>query len=205
MKELERTKRISVSAVLFLLVILIGFFTFKRPQYVFEKNSASTLEKIVKKDYILSLNDLDKLDASQYTIIDIRTNFEYAKGHMDNAVNISRHDIFNANSIEFLDNLKSNDKSIILYGKDPDNANTGWMLLYQLGYDNVKILCIETEYVDKTFQIRNAPLEKQNVNFAQVMASAKSKQPEKVIIEKPKKKKVITAPKKKKRVPEGGC
>jgi len=204
MKELERTKRISISAVLFLLVILIGFLTFRRPQYVFEKNTASTLEKIVKKDYILSLNDLDKLDDSQYTLIDIRTNFEYEKGHMDNAVNISRHDIFNDNSIEFLDNLKANGKEILLYGKDPDNANTGWMLLYQLGYDNVKILCIETEYIDKTFQIKNAPLEKPNVNFAQVMASAKSEKSEKEVKEKPKKK-VITAPKKKKRVPEGGC
>ena len=204
MKELERTKRISISAVLFLLVILIGFLTFKRPKYVFEKNTASTLEKVIKKDYIVSLNDLDTMDSSKYAIIDIRSNYEYAKGHMKDAVNISSHDIFNDSSIEFLDNLKTNGQTIILYGKDPDNANTGWMLLYQLGYDNVKILCIETDYVDKTFQIKNAPLEKPNVNFAQVMASAKSKKSENLIIEKPKKK-VITAPKKKKRLPEGGC
>ena len=103
-----------------------------------------------------------------------------------------------------MDNLKSNGQSIILYGSDPDNANTGWMLLYQLGYDNVKILCIETEYIDKTFRIKNAPLEKPNVNFAQVMASAKSDKSENIKKPKPKKK-VITAPKKKKRVPEGGC
>ncbi len=204
MKELERTKRISISAVLFLLVILIGFLTFKRPKYVFEKNTASTLEKVIKKDYIVSLNDLDTMDSSKYAIIDIRSNYEYAKGHMKDAVNISSHDIFNDSSIKFLDNLKTNGQTIILYGKDPDNANTGWMLLYQLGYDNVKILCIETDYVDKTFQIKNAPLEKPNVNYAQVMASAKSEKSENVIIEKPKKR-VITAPKKKKRLPEGGC
>ena len=62
MKELERTKRISISAVLFLLVILMGFLTFKRPQHVFEKNTASTLEKIIKKDYIVTINDLNTLD-----------------------------------------------------------------------------------------------------------------------------------------------
>jgi len=204
MKELERTKRISISAVLFLLVILIGFLTFKRPKYVFEKNSASTLEKIIKKDYIVSLNDLDKLDTSQYTIIDIRSNYEYAKGHIEEAVNISRHDIFHDESIEFLDKLKSDGQSIILYGEHPDNANSGWMLLYQLGYENAKILCIETEYIDKTFQIKNSPLEKPNVNFAQVMAASKSDKSENIKKPKPKKK-VITAPKKKKRVPEGGC
>jgi len=204
MKELERTKRISISAVLFLLVILIGFLTFERPKHVFKKNTASTLEKIIKKDYIISISDLDTLDPSQYAIIDIRSNYEYAKGHMENAVNITRHDIFNDNSIKFLNNLKANDQAIILYGEDPDNANTGWMLLYQLGYDNAKILCIETDYVDKTFQIKNAPLEKPNVNFAQVMAASKSDKSENIKKPKPKKK-VITAPKKKKRVPEGGC
>jgi rhodanese-related sulfurtransferase len=204
MKELERTKRISISAVLFLLVILIGFLTFKRPQYVFEKNTTSTLDKIIKKDYIVSLNDLNNLDASQYAIVDIRSNYEYAKGHIKGAVNISAHDIFSKTSIEFLDNLKSNDQSILLYGKDPDDANTGWMLLYQLGYDNVKILCIETEYVDKTFKIKNAPLERPNVNFAQIMASTKTDKSAKAVKVKPKKK-VVTVPKKKKRVPEGGC
>ena len=189
MKELERTKRISISAVLFLLVILIGFLTFKRPEYVFEKNTASTLEKIIKKDYIISLDDLDTLDSSQYAIVDIRSNYEYAKGHIQDAVNITSHDIFTSSNIEFLDNLKANGQSIILYGKDPDNANTGWMLLYQLGYDNVKILCIQTEYIDETFQIKNAPLERPNVNFAQVMESAKSDKSESTIKkEKPKKK-----------------
>jgi rhodanese-related sulfurtransferase len=204
MKELERTKRISISAVLFLLVILIGFLTFKRPQYVFEKNTAITLEKIIKKDYIVTLNDLDTLDPETYTIIDIRSNFEYTKGHMMDALNITSHDIFNSSSIEILDNLKTNEESIILYGKDPDNANTGWMLLYQLGYDNVKILCIETEYIDKTFRIKNSPLEKPYANYAQVMTSAKSTKSETTIKEKPKKK-VVPVQKKKKRLPEGGC
>ncbi len=204
MKELERTKRISISAVLFLLVILIGFLTFKRPEYVFEKNTASTLEKIIKKDYILSLNDLDTLDSSQYAIIDIRSNYEYAKGHIQDAVNITSHDIFTSSNMEFLDYLKANGQSIIIYGKDPDNANTGWMLLYQLGYDNVKILCIQTDYIDETFQIKNAPLERPNMNFAQVMESAKSDKSESPIKEKPKKK-VVPVQKKKKRMPEGGC
>jgi len=204
MKELERTKRISISAVIFLLVILIGFLTFKRPKHVFKKNTASTLEKIIKKDYIISINDLDTLDSSQYALIDIRSNFEYAKGHMKDAVNITSHDIFTDSSIEFLDNINAKGQSIILYGKDPDNANAGWMLLYQMGYDNVKILCIETEYIDKTFQIKNAPLERPNVNFAQVMESAKSDKSESTIKEKPKKK-VVPVQKKKKRLPEGGC
>ena len=204
MKELERTKRISISAVLFLLIILIGFLTFKKPQFIFEKNSASTLEKIIKKDYILSLNDLDKLDPSEYTLIDIRSNYEFDKGHFKNAINISAHDVFRDSSIDLLNKLKENEHAIILYGKHPDNANGAWMLLYQMGYENAKILCVETNYIDKTFQIKNSTLEKPTVNFAQVMDSAKSIKSASIKKEKPKKK-VITVQKKKKRVPEGGC
>ena len=89
MKELEKTKRVSISAVLFLLVIVIAVLTFKKPEHVFEKSAEETLEKIVEKDYILSQNDLEKIDASDYEIIDIRSNYEYTKGHIDGAINIS--------------------------------------------------------------------------------------------------------------------
>lgn len=205
MKELERTKRISISAVLFLLVILIAVLTFKKPEYVFEKDSATTLDKMATKDYILSQNDLKTMDASNYTIIDIRSNYEYAKGHITDAVNISPHDVFNGNSIAFLNQLRDNDKTAILYGEHPDNANNAWMLLYQLGYENVKVLCIETVFVDNQFQTKNVDLEKPAVNFAQVMQDATEVKKEVEVTKVKKPKKVIPKPKKKKRVPEGGC
>ncbi|NOQ92807.1 MAG: hypothetical protein GQ552_08855, partial [Flavobacteriaceae bacterium] len=207
MKELERTKRISISAVLFLLVILIAVLTFKKPEYIFEKDSATTLDKMATKDYILSQNDLKKMDASKYTIIDIRSNYEYAKGHITDAVNISPHEVFNESTIDFLNQLRDSDKTAILYGEHPDNANNGWMLLYQLGYENIKVLCIETVFVDNEFQTKNVDLEKPAVNFAQVMQDAmEDKKETKVEVTKAKKpKKVIPLPKKKKRVPEGGC
>jgi rhodanese-related sulfurtransferase len=204
MKELERTKRISISAVLFLLVILIGFLTFKRPQYIFEKNTVSTLEKIVLKDYVISLSEFESLEASQYSLIDIRSNYEYEKGHFKGAVNISTHEVFNDRSMELLDQLDKEGKTIILYGEQPDKANNAWMLLYQMGYENAKVLCVETDFVDKIFHVKSVPLEKPSVNFAQVMDSAKTDQSVSIKKEKPKKK-VITVQKKKKRVPEGGC
>ncbi len=205
MKELERTKRISISAVLFLLVILIAVLTFKKPEYVFKKDSATTLDKMATKDYILSQNDLKTMDASSYTIIDIRSNYEYAKGHITDAVNISTHDVFNGNSIDFLNELRDNGKIAILYGEHPDNANNAWMLLYQLGYENVKVLCIETIFVDNEFQTKNVDLEKPAVNFAQVMQGAMEKEIKVEVTKVKKPKKVIPKPKKKKRVPEGGC
>ena len=203
MKELERTKRISISAVLFLLVVAIAVLTFKKPEFVFEKNTAATLEKIVTRDYIVSQSDLESTDKSKYAVIDIRSNYEYAKGHIEGAINITSHNIFEGESVSFLKELSTTGKATILYGDNPVTANSAWMLLYQLGYDNVKVLCVETSFVDNEFQVKSIDLEKPAMNYAQVMQSSMG---DKTKVEKVKKpKKVITAPKKKKRVPEGGC
>ncbi len=207
MKELEKTKRISISAVLFLLIVVIAILTFEKPQHVFEKNTEATLHEIVNNSYILTLHHLDSMKPLQYELIDIRSNFEYSKGHIKNAINISTHQILENDYIKLFDELKESNKTIVLYGKDPDEANSAWMVLYQLGYENAKILCVETSYIDNEFQVKNYALEKAAINYADVMTASKGTAKEAVkTIEKPKApKRIITKPKKKKRIPEGGC
>jgi rhodanese-related sulfurtransferase len=202
MKELEKTKRISISAVLFLLVIVIGILTFEKPEHIFKKNTEATLQEITNNRYILTLNELDTIDPSQYKLIDVRNNFEYAKGFMQDAINISTNDILEKGNINLFNELLENNKLAVLYGENPNEANNAWTLLYQLGYENVKILCVETSYVDNTFYINTHSLEKPAVNFAEVMQSSKHNSE----VSNPKVlKKIITIPKKKKIIPEGGC
>ena len=163
MKELEKTKRISISAVLFLLVILIAILTFKKPKHVFEKNSKTTLEKIVSNDYILSLKDFNNMNTGSYALIDIRSNFEFAKGHFENASNISTNQLLDDSSINFLNTLKDANKTIVLYGKNADEANSAWMLLYQLGYENTKILSALASVENNKFQATNYTIENPEV------------------------------------------
>lgn len=207
MKELEKTKRISISAVLFLLVILIAILTYRKPKYVFEKNSKTTLEEIVSKDYILNTDSLNALDASSYALIDIRSNFEYNAGHFKDAINIATTQLLEDGSLIFFKDLKNNNKAAVLYGKNVDEANSAWMLLYQLGFDNTKILSVETSFTDDKFQAKNYVVEKPAVNYAEVMLLAKAKKGEVKEEAKPKEapKKVIPVQKKKKSTPEGGC
>jgi rhodanese-related sulfurtransferase len=212
MKELEKTKRISISAVLFLLVILVAILTFKKPKHVFDKNSKTTLEEVVSKDYIVSLDALNAMNPGTYALIDIRSNFEFAKGHFENATNISTNQLLEDNSIEFFNTLKSTNKTAILYGKNADEANSAWMLLYQLGYENVKILSVLAGSENNKFQATNYSIEKPIVNYAEEMRLAKEKsktveelEAPKVEVKKAAPKKVIPVQKKKKRAPEGGC
>ncbi len=203
MKELEKTKRISISAVLFLLVILIGFITFKKPKYVFQNTAEATLQHLVARDYVLTLNEFKTIDPADYVLIDTRSNYEFARGHYKDAINISVHQVFNDDKTDLLNKIKDLNKTIILYSDNPDRANHAWMLLFQLGYENTNILCVKTSYIDNKFQIENYKLEKPNVNYAQIMKSSTSIKTESN--SKKVSKKVITKPKKKKRTPEGGC
>jgi rhodanese-related sulfurtransferase len=203
MKELEKTKRISISATLFLLIILIGFLTYKRPKHVFKNNSESVLKEIVKKDYILSARQLESMSPDEYALIDVRSNFEYEKSHIKDAVNIPYSQILEDKNMDFINSLKGDNKTAVFYGEHPDIASNAWLLLYQLGYNNIKVLSVKPRFEDNKFYVDNVEIEKPAVNYAEEMKKATSTSG---ITEKPKPvKKVITVKKKKKRVAEGGC
>lgn len=205
MKELEKTKRISISAVLFLLVLIIGFITYKKPKHIFDKNAKTTLNELVTSTYIITYKNLSALDPASYQLVDIRDYFEYTKGAMNNAVNIPTNLILEKSSIDFFNNLKKEGKTIIVYGKTPEEANGAWLLLYQLGYENIKLLCVEIQYTNNTIQVKNYALERPSENFAQVMLSTENTNKAGETTKPKESRKVIQVRKKKKRAPEGGC
>jgi rhodanese-related sulfurtransferase len=208
MKELEKTKRISISAVLFLLVIVIALLTYKRPKFNFVTSAEKTLEAIIDQHQLLSMTDFKAMEASSYLLVDVRNNFEFSKGHINGAVNIATSQFLENESIDLIANTLDNGKSVILYGETPDEANNAWILLYQLGYSNMNVLSINTAYDRDNFSVKSVEVEKPALNYAVTMQKAKVR-PVKTVkvmvnpVPEPKKK-VVTKPKKKK-APEGGC
>ena len=204
MKELEKTKRISIASTLFILIVLIAVLAFERPKYMYKVNSVKTLEKLITNDYFVSIDDIN-LDSD--VLIDVRNQYEYEKGHLENSINIAASEILGVNNDVF-EEIKEKGKTAILYGSDPNQVNAPYMLLYQLGYDNIKILCVENSFVQNKLITSPVSIGKSvaDVN-AFILESVKkankvSKKP--VIVKKPRKK-VITVKKKKKAPAEGGC
>ncbi len=196
MKELEKTKRISFSAVIVILAVLIGVLSFKKPKNII------TLKHIVSQDFITSSKDLNSKSKEQLAIIDVRNGFEYNKGHLKNAKNIYTPNLLEEANKEYLKKLEEQNKTIVLYAATPNKASGPWMLLTQMGYKNVKILCVQTNYINNKFSISDYPLEKPKYDFVAFMKKATSG---KIKVKKTTPKKVIKLVKKKKRVPEGGC
>lgn len=203
MKELEKTKRISISTVIFILVILIGVLTFKKPTNVYEKTNSETLAMLNTRDYLVDYPDVDK---SNSIFMDVRDRFEYSKGHIDEAFNMPTADILEEQSIAMFDELRDAGKTVVFYGKNPNEANSAWMIMYQLGYENVKILNNSTQLVDNRFQVTNYSLEKPIANYLEIFNNGTTESSEDKQISAPvTPKKVIAVKKKKKRKPEGGC
>ncbi|MBD0776320.1 rhodanese-like domain-containing protein [Maribacter sp. ANRC-HE7] len=202
MKELEKTKHISISTVVFILVILIGILTFKKPTNVYKKTNRETLAMVNTQDYLV---DYSNVDPSNSVFIDIRDRFEYSKGHIDNALNMPTADILEAESIARFDDLTNKGKTVVFYGKNQNEANSAWMILYQLGYDNIKILNSTTQLVDNRFLVTDFDLEKPVPNYLDIFKGNTENSGGEQTMAPVTPKKVIAVKKKKKRKPEGGC
>lgn len=204
MKELEKTKRISIASVLTILVVIIALLSYKRPKHNYTINTRQALENITGSDYFLTLNEIDNPD---YALIDIRNQYEYEKGHLENAINIYAPEILNDDSSDVFKDLKEQNKTVILYGENPNEAIAPYMLLYQLGYENIKILSIEINYDQNKLIAKNVGIEKTapNINiFIKESIKKAAVKPKPRVVKKPPKK-VIPIKKKKKVMPEGGC
>ena len=205
MKELEKTKHISIAAVLTILVVLIALLSYKRPKHIYELNTKETLEKVTGTDFLLNK---DKLDLNNQILVDIRNRFDYDRGHIEDAINIQVPELLDDENSNLLNEYKNSDKTIVLYGNSPTQAMMPYMLLTQLGFDNIKILSVALDYNQNKLIIIDTLSEnyvadvtgfiEESVKKANIKEEVKTVQP--VV-----KKSVVVQPKKKKRAPEGGC
>lgn len=201
MKELEKTKRISIATTLFILAVLIGLLTYKRPINTYAFNTKSTLENLSNTNYLTDLKDINN-----DVLIDIRSAFEFEKGHLENAINIHTPDFLNEDNISIFKELKEGNKTAILYSKNPEEVNLPFLLLHQLGYDNIKLLTVELDYYQNKLITKNCDIETYKADVAAFISESRKNAGNTTIIEQriPSKKKIIVRQKKKKTA-EGGC
>lgn len=203
MKELEKTKRISIATTLFILAVIIGLFTFKRPKNTYAFNTESTLKNLSSKNYFINLKDINyKNDV----LIDIRSTYDFEKGHIENAINIHTPDFLNKDNLNTFKELKESNKTAILYGKNPEEVNLPFSLLHQLGYDNSKLLTVELDYYQNKLIVKKCDIETSIADVTAFINQSIKKVDKNAVIKKvkPPKKKIIVRQKKKKTA-EGGC
>jgi rhodanese-related sulfurtransferase len=205
MKELEKTKRISIAAVLTILVVLIALLSYKKPKHLYANNSKNTLHYITSNNSFISL---DSLNNPTIALIDVRNQYEFEKGHLKDAINIYTPELLNDTNTETLKKLKTDNKTIVLYGSNTNDVTVPFLILNQLGYENLKMATIKNSYFQNNLITEIDTIEK---SVADIKAFIDESVKKAAIVPKPipvkvvAPKKVITVEKKKKKPAEGGC
>ncbi len=140
--ELNPKKTLAV-LIIFVVVILIGFFTMKKPLISYQlnmKQSVQILQDTNSYFYPYQLVDFINHKDKNIVLIDIRNKFVYGRGHIPGSENISAIGLTKEKNFDRLKEFKQNGITVVLYGKDQRQANGPSMLFHEIGFNNVKVL-----------------------------------------------------------------
>lgn len=143
-----KTKLLIVAGA-FVALIILGILSARKPGIAYEMtttealdNALSLMDEIFPEDLVYIVED----STPGYQLVDIRTPYDFLKGHISTAVNIPSSILLEDDNLEFLRELDKDSVIIVLYGNDQSQANCPWMLLRQIGLENVKVLLGGYEY-----------------------------------------------------------
>ena len=126
----------------FVLVIIIGLVTFKRPEVKYVLSPAESLALLNNPEAVITPEQaatLLKDNSGKTLFLDVRNSIEFEKGHLKNAINIPVHDLFANENRSVLRDLEKSGQEAVIYGETEQEACGPWLMLRQTGYKNVKL------------------------------------------------------------------
>ena len=208
MEELKRTRRITIGVVVFVAIVILGFLTFKKPLYVYQYSPAEMAEELYLVYQVTPEEAMELMfDSTAAVFIDIRSIYDFEKGHLENAINIPVATLLDKEYKPLFDRWQADSTLVVFYGNDELEANAPWMLMYQLGYTNTRTLMGGSGYIDKLYEDALAEnetfmVEDPAADFAAII-KAGSANAQGSAASAPKR--AVVVRKKKKKAAEGGC
>ena len=208
MEELKRTKRITIGAIIAIAVMVLGFMSYKKPPFSYQLTASAMNEELYMIYQVTPEEAIEMMyDTTLAIFVDIRGIYDFEKGHLENAINIPVANLLNSEQLVKFDRWRQDSLLVVLYGNEELDANAPWMLMYQLGYSNVRNLMGGSSYIDKLYDDMLAEnetflVEDPQADFASIIkvGSANNMNDESSAP-----KKQVTVRKKKKKAAEGGC
>lgn len=129
--------------VIFVLVIVIGLLSLNRPDLRYTLTAEETLARLAKNEDLMYPEDLAgiiEMEEEGYAVIDLRNPYEFIKGHIAGAMNIPANSLLDKENLKMMDNFAKDSVQVVLYGRNQLEANGPWLILKQMGFDNLKVL-----------------------------------------------------------------
>lgn len=140
---MKKSNNLIIGAVVFVVIILIALISISQPEHPYELSQKEALELALTSNEMEiipeELQFLKEDNSVKLHFVDLRSPGEFQKGHIEGAVNIPRSSILSEENMEFFESLDSANVAII-YGSDQIQASGPWMILRQLGINNIKML-----------------------------------------------------------------
>lgn len=174
--------RTTAILIIFVVIIVIGLLTIRNPRLKYALSPEITVATLTSNDSFFYPEEIDKISNtknSNIILFDIRNNFAYGRGHIPGAENVSAVDLLSEEIIERLKEMKLNQTTVVLYANNQLEANGPWLVLRQLGFDNVKVLLGGYDYYSKkqvkasdSTNSKSYLLGFARFNFAEIMSSS---------------------------------
>ncbi|HAH23369.1 MAG TPA: hypothetical protein DCL77_06385 [Prolixibacteraceae bacterium] len=129
----NNTTWLGLLGVAVIIVLLAFIFSPKPPEY---KISASQSLKLINDPSL----QVDVKDIAGKQIIDIRSAELFAQGHSENAINVPVRNLLDEESTALFDKLLKEGTQAVICGSDELQATAPFLLLQEVGYQNLKIL-----------------------------------------------------------------
>lgn len=143
--EFTKTNWITFGVIATLIVLVLGFIFMKTEKYTFNTPLDKELSEIKVASFQIAPQTVAQAILNKeksIVLVDVRNQFDFAKGHLPEAKNIYRVDLINDENIDFFIALKENNKKAILYGNSASEANVPFMILKQMGIENISYLAV---------------------------------------------------------------
>lgn len=128
---------------IFILVIVIGLLTINRPDLKFSMSMEEAIEQVMLNEdemYPEDLVGIIEMEEPGYVLIDLRNPYEFMKGHINGAVNIPSNSILDKANLKMFKQHLADSVTVVVYGQTQLEANGPWMILKQMGFQNIKVL-----------------------------------------------------------------
>ena len=215
--EFTKTNWITFGVIAALIVLVLSFIFLKTDKYTFKTPLNKELTEIKVASFQVSpqtvANAILNKDKS-IILVDVRSQFDFAKGHLPEAKNIYKVNLMDDSNMDFFATLKETNKKVILYGGSASEANVPFMILKQMGIENISYLAVGYDdlkagnWTEITANKSNFNDETAVVDFAKFISDAnKSSNKVNTTVAKPtvSKPKVIVKPVKSEAAKDEGC
>jgi rhodanese-related sulfurtransferase len=143
--EFTKTNWITFGVIATILTLVLGFIFLKTEKYTFKTPLDKELADIKVVNFQASpqsvANAILNKDKS-IVLVDVRSQFDFAKGHLPDAKNIYKVNLINDANMDFFTSLKEGNKRAILYANSASEANVPFMILKQMGIENISYLAV---------------------------------------------------------------